>query len=65
MDINQLLTIVGVALGVILVGVLAIVPFLIDRPMGPDMDEPDLPGPTPLHPRFRQRQRSDPTDLAA
>ena len=50
MDINQLVTIVGVALGVILVGVLAVVPFLIDRSMGPDMDEPDLPAPTPLHP---------------
>jgi hypothetical protein len=62
MDMNMM-TIVGVALGVVLVAVLAIVPFLIDRPMGPDMDEPDLPGPTPLHPRFRHR--SHPTDLAA
>jgi hypothetical protein len=63
MDMNQVLTLVGVALGVILVAIMAIVPFVIDRPMGPDMDEPDLPGPTPLHPRFRQR--GHPTDLAA
>ena len=65
MDINQLVTIVGVAFGVILVAVLAIVPFLIDRSMGPDMDEPDLPAPTPLHPRFRHRHRTHTTDLAA
>ena len=47
MDIVQLLVTVGVILGVILVGLLAVVPSLLDRPGGPDRADPDEPSRTP------------------
>jgi hypothetical protein len=47
MDIVQLLVTVGVILGVILVGLLAVVPSLLDRPGGSDRSDPDEPSRTP------------------
>ena len=52
MDIIQLLITVGAVVGVVLIGLLAIVPSLLDYPRGLDKDEPDLPAPTPI-PRRR------------
>jgi len=52
MDTIQLLITVGAAVGVILIGLLAIVPSLLDYPRGLDKDEPDLPAPAPF-PRRR------------
>jgi hypothetical protein len=50
MNIIQLL-ITGVAIvGVIVIGLLAIVPSLLDYPRGSDKDETDPPAPTPLKP---------------
>ena len=47
MDIVQLLVTVGVILGVVLVGLLAVVPSLLDRPGGSDRVDPDEPSRTP------------------
>jgi hypothetical protein len=47
MDIGQLLITVGAVLGVVLVGLLAVVPSLLDRPAGPDRADPDEPSRTP------------------
>ena len=49
MDIIQFLITVGAVAGVIVIGLLAIVPSLLDYPRGLDRDEPDMPAPTPLH----------------
>ena len=54
MDIIQLLITVGAVVGVIVIGLLAIVPSLLDYPRGLDRDEPDMPAPTPLHHRRRR-----------
>ena len=43
MDIFQLLMTVGTLVGVVLVGLLAVVPSLLDRPGGPDRVDPDEP----------------------
>lgn len=40
MDITQLLIIVGTVVGVVLVGLLAVVPSLLDRPAGHDQPDP-------------------------
>ena len=53
MDIIQLLITVGAVAGIIVIGLLAIVPSLLDYPRGLDKDEPDMPAPTPLHHRRR------------
>ena len=55
MDIIQLLITVGAVVGVVLIGLLAIVPSLLDYPRGLDKDEPDIPAPTPLHRQRRPR----------
>ncbi len=47
MDIVQVLVTVGAILGVILVGLLAVVPSLLDRPAGSDRTDPDEPSRTP------------------
>jgi hypothetical protein len=47
MDIVQLLVTVGVILGVVLVGLLAVVPSLLERPGGSDRVDPDEPSRTP------------------
>ena len=64
MNLIQLLITVGAIVGIIVVGLLAIVPSLLDLPRGHDHDEPDLPAPTPLRPS-RRRHRHDSMDLAA
>ncbi len=73
MNLTQLL-ITGFALaGILVVGVLAIIPSLLDYPprwgralppMGRDQDDPDTPAPTPIHSR-RRRKHDTPHDLAA
>ena len=61
MNIIQLL-ITGVAIvGVIVIGLLAIIPSLLDYPRGSDNDETDPPAPTPL--KFDDHDRD--VDLAA
>jgi hypothetical protein len=61
MNVIQLL-ITGVAIvGVILIGLLAIIPSLLDLPGGPDKDETDRPAPTPLKPDDQDHD----VDLAA
>jgi len=47
MDIVQLLITIGALVGVLLVGLLAVVPSLLDRPAGPDRAEPEEPSRTP------------------
>ncbi|HZA71283.1 MAG TPA: hypothetical protein VE476_00055 [Propionibacteriaceae bacterium] len=47
MDIFQLLITIGAVIGVVLVGLLAIVPSLLDRPAGRDRTDPDEPSRTP------------------
>jgi hypothetical protein len=62
MSIIQLL-ITGVAIvGVIVIGLLAIIPSLLDYPRGSDKDETDQPAPTPITP---DDHRDDSIDLAA
>jgi hypothetical protein len=62
MSIIQLL-ITGVAIvGVIVIGLLAIIPSLLDYPRGSDKDETDPPAPTPITP---DDHRDDSIDLAA
>jgi len=65
MNLIQLLITVGAIVGIIVVGLLAIVPSLLDLPRGHDHDEPDLPAPTPIRPNRRRRHRDDSIDLAA
>jgi hypothetical protein len=43
MDIVQLLITIGAVIGVVLIGLLAVVPSLLDRPEGPDRADPDEP----------------------
>jgi hypothetical protein len=62
MDITQLLITVGAVVGIILIGLLAIVPALLDRPGGRDQAEPDPRAPTP--PPADQRPKNG-VDLAA
>jgi hypothetical protein len=61
MDITQLLITVGAVAGIIIIGLLAVVPSLLDYPQGHDRNEPSLPTPTPLNPirrRHRRRHRN-------
>ncbi len=68
----QLLITVGAIAGIVVIGLLAIIPSLLDYPprfgrttppMGRDQDDPDLPAPTTLH--HRRRRHHDHVDLAA
>jgi len=65
MDIIQLLITVGAVVGVIVIGLLAIVPSLLDYPRGLDKDEPDMPAPTPLHRHRRPHSRHHGSGMAA
>ena len=47
MDIVQLLITIAAAIGVLLVGLLAVIPSLLDRPAGSDRTDPDEPSRTP------------------
>ncbi len=47
MDIIQLLITAGAVVGVVLVGLLAVVPSLLERPGGSDRVDPDEPSRTP------------------
>jgi hypothetical protein len=62
MDIAQLLITAGAIVGVILIGLLAVIPALLDRPGGPDQAEADPPTPTP--PPAERRPKNG-VDLAA
>jgi hypothetical protein len=57
MDITQLLITVGAVAGIIIIGLLAVVPSLLDYPRGHDRNEPSLPTPTPIKPIRRRRHR--------
>ena len=57
MDITQLLITVGAVAGIIIIGLLAVVPSLLDYPQGHDRNEPSLPTPTPLNPIRRRHRR--------
>ena len=57
MDITQLLITVGAVVGIIIIGLLAVVPSLLDYPQGHDRNEPSLPTPTPLNPIRRRHRR--------
>ena len=59
MDITQLLITVGAVVGIILIGLLAIIPNVLDRPAGRDQAEP---APTP--PPAEKRPKNG-VDLAA
>ena len=59
MDITQLLITAGAVVGIILIGLLAIIPNVLDRPGGRDQAEP---APTP--PPADQRPKNG-VDLAA
>jgi hypothetical protein len=61
MDITQLLITVGAVVGIILIGLLAIIPALLDRPGGRDQAEPDPSAPT--SPPAERRPKD--VDLAA
>ena len=65
MDIIQLLITVGAVAGIIVIGLLAIVPSLLDYPRGLDKDEPDMPAPTPLHHRRRRHSHHHGSGMAA
>ena len=62
MDITQLLITVGAIVGIVLIGLLAIIPAWLDRPSGRDQPEPAPPAPTP--PPADQRPKNG-VDLAA
>ena len=61
MDITQLLITAGAVVGVILIGLLAVIPAVLDRPAGRDQAEPDPPAPTPP----ADRRPKNGVDLAA
>ena len=71
MDITQLLITVGAVVGIALIGLLAVIPSLLDfptrterkaAPRGRDQDGPDLPA---TKPPTRRRHRHSDVDLAA
>ena len=61
MDIIQLLITVGAVVGIVLIGLLAVVPALLDRPGGSDRSDPDEPSRTAPP----DRPGKDGVDLAA
>ena len=73
MNLTQLLITAGAVVGIIVVGLLAIIPSLLDYPprlgrsnppLGRDQDDPDLPAP-PTTPHPHRRRHRDHLDLAA
>ena len=70
MDITQLLITAGAVVGIILIGLLAVIPAVLDRPAGRDQAEPDPPAPTtppaeaPTTPPADRRPKNG-VDLAA
>jgi hypothetical protein len=62
MDITQLLITAGAIVGIILIGLLAVIPALLDRPGGRDQAEPDRTAPAP--PPADRRPKNG-VDLAA
>ena len=54
MDITQLMIIAGTLVGVVIMGLLAIVPTMIELPRDHDQDTPTSP--TPLRPRPRSHR---------
>ena len=62
MDITQLLITAGAVVGVVLIGLLAVIPALLERPSGRDQAEPEPPDATP--PPADQHPK-DGLDLAA
>ena len=63
MTFIQLLITGIVIAGVVMIGLLAIIPALLEYPEGRDKGESELPPPTPLKPDNRDNNGS--TDLAA
>ena len=61
MDIVQLLITIGAVIGVVLVGLLAVIPSLLDRPGGSDRVDPDEPSRRPP----KDLPGKDGVDLAA
>jgi hypothetical protein len=61
MDIVQILITIGAVVGVVLVGLLAVVPSLLERPGGSDRSDPDEPSRTPP----KDRPGKNGVDLAA
>jgi hypothetical protein len=73
MNLTQLLITGGAVVGIIVIGLLAIIPSLLDYPprfgrsnppLGRDQDDPDLPAP-PTTPNQHRRRHRDHLDLAA
>ena len=73
MNLTQLLVTAGAVVGIIVIGLLAIIPSLLDYPprfgrsnppLGRDQDDPDLPAP-PTTPHQHRRRHRDHLDLAA
>jgi hypothetical protein len=63
MTFTQLLITGIVIAGVVMIGLLAIIPSLLEYPEGRDKDEAELPPPTPLKPDTHDHKGS--TGLAA
>ena len=63
MTFVQLLITGIVIAGVVMIGLLAVIPALLEYPEGRDKDESELPSPTPLTPDHRGNKGS--TGLAA
>jgi hypothetical protein len=63
MTFIQLLITGIVIAGIVMIGLLAIIPALLEYPEGRDKDESELPPPTPLKPN--DRDHTDSTGLAA
>lgn len=61
MNIVQLLIAIGAIVGVVLVGLLAVIPSLLDRPAGADRVDPEEPSRTPP----QDRPGKSGVDLAA
>ena len=72
MSLTQLLITGGALVGIIVIGLLAIIPSLLDYPprlgratppLGRDQEDPDLPA--PITPHRHRRRHHDHLDLAA
>ena len=62
MTIIQLFITTVAVIGVVVIGLLAVIPFLFNYPRGRDNDESDPPAPAPLRPNDHH---GDSMDLAA
>ncbi len=47
MTLVQFVIVIGVIAGIVVIGLLALIPVFLDLPRGRDKDEPDVPAPTP------------------